>query len=52
VKTKEELGVRVGVAGGLKPGVIKGLVERGVDVVIVGSAITKLKPRENNTRYS
>lgn len=49
VKTKEELGVRVGVAGGLKPGVIKGLVERGVDVVIVGSAITKTENPEKTT---
>lgn len=40
VKIKSELGVRVGVAGGLKPGVIKQIVSQGVDVVIVGSAIT------------
>lgn len=39
-RAKNELGIRVGVAGGLKPGVIENIVDRGVDVVIVGSAIT------------
>jgi len=46
-RVKEELGLRVGVAGGLKPGSIKPLIDRGVDVVVVGSAITKSsKPSE------
>ncbi|MEM0470004.1 MAG: orotidine 5'-phosphate decarboxylase / HUMPS family protein [Desulfurococcaceae archaeon] len=40
VKVKQETGMRVGVAGGLKPGLIKPLISQGVDVVVVGSAIT------------
>lgn len=39
-RVKRELGVRVGVAGGLKPGMIGPIVSRNVDVIIVGSAIT------------
>ncbi|MEM0198727.1 MAG: orotidine 5'-phosphate decarboxylase / HUMPS family protein [Desulfurococcaceae archaeon] len=39
-KVKSELGVRVAVAGGLKPGRIRPLIEKGIDIVIVGSAIT------------
>ncbi|MEM4717618.1 MAG: orotidine 5'-phosphate decarboxylase / HUMPS family protein [Desulfurococcaceae archaeon] len=40
IKAKNDLGIRVSIAGGLKPGVIKNIVDKGVDVVIVGSAIT------------
>ncbi|MEM0001164.1 MAG: orotidine 5'-phosphate decarboxylase / HUMPS family protein [Desulfurococcaceae archaeon] len=40
VKVKQETGMRVGVAGGLKPGLIKPLISQGIDVVVVGSAIT------------
>lgn len=40
VKAKNDLGIRIGLAGGLKPGSIKPLIDSGVDVVIVGSAIT------------
>jgi len=40
VRVKEELGVKVAVAGGLRAGVIKPIIERGVDIVVVGSAIT------------
>lgn len=39
-KIKNELGVKVAIAGGLKPGRIKPLIERGIDIVVVGSAIT------------
>ena len=41
VRIKNELGVRVSIAGGLKPGSIGPLVARGIDVVVVGSAITR-----------
>lgn len=40
VRVKEQLGVRVAIAGGLKPGKINPLVAKGVDVIVVGSAIT------------
>lgn len=40
LRVKSELGIRVGVAGGLRPGVIGPIVSQGVDVVVVGSAIT------------
>ncbi|MEM4481452.1 MAG: orotidine 5'-phosphate decarboxylase / HUMPS family protein [Desulfurococcaceae archaeon] len=43
IRAKEELGVRVGVAGGLKPGTIGPIVSQGIDVVVVGSAITSSK---------
>jgi 3-hexulose-6-phosphate synthase len=48
-RVKKELGVKVGVGGGLKPGSIKSIVEHGVDVVIVGSAITSSKNPETVT---
>lgn len=40
IKVKQETGMKVGVAGGLKPGLIKPIISQGVDVVVVGSAIT------------
>lgn len=40
VKVKQETGVKIGVAGGLKPGLIKSIISQGVDLVVVGSAIT------------
>ena len=40
IRAKRETGIRVGIAGGLKPGGIKPLIDQGVDIVIVGSAIT------------
>lgn len=40
VRIRDQLGVRVAIAGGLKPGKIKPLVSKGVDIVVVGSAIT------------
>lgn len=40
IKIKEQTGVKIAIAGGLKPGRIKPLVQRGVDIVVVGSAIT------------
>lgn len=46
-RVKNELGVRVGVGGGLKPGVVKSIVEQGIDVIIVGSAITSSKNPED-----
>jgi len=45
-RVKQEVGVKVGVAGGLKPGAIKQLVDRGIDVIVVGSAITKAEEPE------
>lgn len=50
VRVKEEVGVKVAVAGGLKPGTIKPIVERGVDIIIVGSAITSAKDPVEATR--
>ncbi|MEM3163729.1 MAG: orotidine 5-phosphate decarboxylase, partial [Desulfurococcaceae archaeon] len=38
------------VAGGLRPGTVKPLVTSGVDIVIVGSAITKSKDPLSTTR--
>ena len=49
VRVKKELGVRVGVGGGLKPGNLKPIAEQGVDVIVVGSAITSSKNPENTT---
>lgn len=43
VRTKNETGIRVGVAGGLRHGQIKNIVSQGIDVVVVGSAITQAK---------
>lgn len=40
VKVKHETGVKVGIAGGLKPGTIKPMIQQGIDVVVIGSAIT------------
>ncbi|MCC6034771.1 MAG: orotidine 5'-phosphate decarboxylase [Desulfurococcaceae archaeon] len=50
VKVKEEIGVKVAVAGGLKPGTIRPIVERGVDIIIVGAAITSAKDPVEVTR--
>lgn len=49
VRAKDELGIRIGLAGGLKPGIIRPLIESGVDVVIVGSAITSSQNPEKVT---
>ncbi|WP_448579133.1 orotidine 5'-phosphate decarboxylase / HUMPS family protein [Thermosphaera sp.] len=38
---------KIAVAGGLKPGDIKPLIDSGVDIVIVGGAITKSPEPEN-----
>uniref|UniRef100_A0A7C2BL90 Orotidine 5-phosphate decarboxylase n=1 Tax=Thermosphaera aggregans TaxID=54254 RepID=A0A7C2BL90_9CREN len=38
---------KISVAGGLKPGDIKPLIDSGVDIVIVGGAITKSPEPEN-----
>lgn len=40
-KIKQELPVKVAVAGGLKPGSIREAVKSGADILIVGGAITK-----------
>jgi 3-hexulose-6-phosphate synthase len=51
VKVKNEISnVKIAVAGGLKPGLIKPIVERGVDVVVVGSAITSAEDPVSVTR--
>ncbi|MCC6010776.1 MAG: orotidine 5'-phosphate decarboxylase, partial [Desulfurococcaceae archaeon] len=50
VRVKEETSVKVAVAGGLKTGAIKPLVERGVDIVVVGSAITSAQDPVEATR--
>lgn len=50
VKVKEEIGVKVAVAGGLKPGTIRPIVERRVDIIIVGAAITSAKDPVEVTR--
>jgi 3-hexulose-6-phosphate synthase len=50
VRVKKELGVKVAVAGGLKPGLIKPIVERGVDVIVVGAAITAAEDPIDSTR--
>lgn len=39
-RAKQEIGIKVGVAGGLKPGLIRPIVSQGIDVIVVGSAIT------------
>ncbi|MEM0378363.1 MAG: orotidine 5'-phosphate decarboxylase / HUMPS family protein [Thermosphaera sp.] len=39
--------VKIAVAGGLKPGDVRELVELGVDVVVVGGAVTKSPEPEN-----
>lgn len=49
IRVKEKTGVRIGIAGGLKPGVVGRLVDRGVDVVVVGSAITQSKDPAETT---
>ncbi len=41
IKRLSSLGARVAVAGGIKPGRARQLVEAGAEIVIVGSAITK-----------
>lgn len=50
VRVKEETSVKVAVAGGLKTGAIKPIVERGVDIVVVGSAITSAQDPVEATR--
>ena len=50
MRAKEELGIKVAVAGGLKAGVIKPIIERGVDIVVVGSAITTAQDPVETTR--
>jgi len=50
VRVKEELGVKVAVAGGLKAGFIKPIIERGIDIVVVGSAITTAQDPVEATR--
>lgn len=50
IKVKEEVEVKIAVAGGLKPGIIRPIVERGVDIIIVGSAITSAKDPVEVTR--
>ncbi|NPA99161.1 MAG: orotidine 5-phosphate decarboxylase [Crenarchaeota archaeon] len=41
IKKLSSLGARVAVAGGIKPGRARPLVEAGAEIIIVGSAITK-----------
>lgn len=43
VKIKQETSLNVAVAGGIKPEDVRKIVEEGIDIVIVGSAITSAK---------
>ncbi|MEM1627992.1 MAG: orotidine 5'-phosphate decarboxylase / HUMPS family protein [Desulfurococcaceae archaeon] len=42
-RIKNELAITIGVAGGLKPGLIKPVIEQGADIIVVGGAITKAR---------